>query len=138
MHPPVPDGPDVRLERSRGFSLLEALLGGTLLVMLVLGAHRLSRNSIRSNALGQELSKASNVLKDFVEEARELNLDSIPRNREQSELSGEYRIRWIAYDHASPAPYTQPRDLVLLCVRVNYHSEGRDHQVETSTLLGRP
>lgn len=122
---------------SAGFSILEAAIGVTVLFLLVAGVVLFSKNSIRANAIGQDTVKGSSVLKDFLEELRALDLDSIPRNREMSDSSGPYKITWTAFDETSPGEYMQPPGLVLVCVRMTYQLKGGARLAETSTLLGR-
>ena len=116
---------------------MEAAIGIVLLAMMILGGLRFSRNAIKSNSLGKDIAAASGVLKVFVEDARALNIDAIPRNSEIKDVSGPYTLRWRAYDNSSAGAYKQPLGLVLLCVKMTYQVKGVQHQQETSTLLGK-
>lgn len=120
-----------------GFSLLESMLGVFLMLGILQGAYLLSRTSIKSNRLGQDLYNGSAVLKSFVEETRGLNIDSIPRNAEQVDSVSGFVIRWRAYDNSSSVPYQQPAGLLLLCAKLTYVRQGRTLTQETTTLLGR-
>jgi hypothetical protein len=124
------------LSKAEGFSLLEVLIGGLILVFILTAATLYSRTSIKSNLLGQGLVDESAVLKKFVEQVRSMDFNTLPRNREVLDSAGEYKIHWIAYDQASSAPYRQPNGLVLLCVKVEYRQAGIDHKLATVTLLG--
>lgn len=137
MHRPVPIDRTMPLVGSRGFSLLEALIGVVLLFMLIAGVVTLSRSSINATSRGQDAAGGSSILKDFVDEMRGLNIDSIPRNIETVDTVGEYRITWTVYDQGSPGAYRQPAGLVLLCVRLDYEWVGSPRSVETTTLLGK-
>jgi Tfp pilus assembly protein PilV len=119
-----------------GFSLLEAVFGILILGMILQGAYLLSHNSVQANATGQDMTKASAQLKDFIEEMRGLDMDSIPRNREIADSTDEYKLKWIVYDENSAGAYQQPAGLLLVCAQLSYAAAGRDHVLETTTLLG--
>jgi type II secretory pathway component PulJ len=136
----VPIHPPDRVAAFRqtsGYSLLEALIGVIILALVLQGAYMMSRNSIQSNTIGRDLSKGSSVLKDFVDEMRGLNLDSIPRNLEVIDSSGQYAITWKVYDETSSGIYLQPVGLLLVCAKLTYTAQGRTHTLETATLLGK-
>jgi hypothetical protein len=119
-----------------GFSLLEVLVGGLILVFILVAATLYSRTSIKSNILGQGLVDESTVVKKFVEQVRGMDFNTLPRNQEILDSAGPYKLHWIAYDQTSNSPYRQPNGLVLLCVKAEYRQAGIDHKLETVTLLG--
>lgn len=125
------------IQGEAGFSLLEAAIGITVLFLLVAGAVLFSKNSVRANAIGQDTARGSSVLKDFVEDMRALDLDSIPRNQEMTDSSGPYKITWTAFDENSDGEWRQPPGLVMVCVRMTYLLQGGARLAETTTLLGR-
>ena len=121
---------------SRGFSLMEILIGGALLVFILTGVAMLARTSSTGNMLARDLSDGSARLNAFVDSMRSLNPAALTKNSEQMRTSGTDTTRWRVYDNAGGAPYAQPPNVFLLTAKFTWKKTGRVHHVETSTFLG--
>jgi|GEM_PF-4923720 len=119
-----------------GFTLIEVLVAITLLAFLLIAGMRLSGTSRHANVLGRDLGSSSALLNTFVEQLRAKDVDLLPRNREtRDSLGGGVFITWKIFDQSSAIPYRQPSGLVLLNAKLNWSRWGKNHLVETSTLL---
>ena len=118
-----------------GYTLIEILVGATLMAGVLGSAILFSRNSGSANVLGRDLAGSSALLASFVEEARTLDFSSVQKNREYIEETEGSTITWIVYDHYSSAPYKQPAGLLLFNAKLEWTRFGKPHQIETSTML---
>lgn len=128
-------GVEIRRRCQAGMTLIEVLVGASLLAGILTAAVLFSRNSGSANILGRDLAGASALLGSFVEEARTLDFSAVDSNREYTEETEGCTITWIVYDASAPDPYGQPEGLLLLNARLAWTRFGRPHAIETSTLI---
>ena len=121
--------------KAGGFTLLELLIGGVILILILSGVFLVAKHSSTGNSLSRDLSDGSSKLNTFVENFRNEDPDTLTTNSVQMIVSGTDTTRWILYDNTSAAPYTQSVGIYLLNAKFTWKKSGRVHKVETATLM---
>ena len=120
------------LSRENGFSLLEVLIALLLSAVGILAIGGLQIGSIKGNSFSQEVTQATVLSQEKLEELRKMGFDD-------SGLSSGHHDEGLLSDSRFSRSYeVEPISLTLKAVRVTVSwTEDIDHSVSLSTLKAR-
>ncbi len=124
----------VRLQKSNGFTLLEILMAVVILTIGLLGTAGLLAGIIRSDKLSNEMSVATILAKDRIEELRQLGYfgaPSVGNSVTEDPVSG-----FADFTRVTTASSTGVDGAKAITVTVSYKAFGT-HTVELKTILSR-
>ena len=121
----------MKLTRSKGFSLIEVLVGLVLLGVGLLGIARLQVISIRGNFFSNSLMQATYIAQDRLEFLRNFPFDSdqLKATRYNEETT---TIAGVAYSRECTITDTIPNELKTIAYAVTWN-DGTNHRIAVTT-----
>jgi len=112
---------------NRGFTLIEVLIAGFLLVVAILGVISTTVIIIKSNSLSKEITTATTLAKDKMEQLKYTGYNSVPGNDTPDSI---YTRTWTVTADGTPAA-----GMKTIQVKVEWKSAS--HNVTLNTIVAK-
>ena len=113
---------------SKGFTLFEVLIGIVILSVALLGTASLTGSIISYNQLADQVTRATTLAQDKIEEFKNTDYSSITGS---SETLSIYSITWVVEDD------TPATDMKTISVTVGWNWKGAGRDVVLRTIIGQ-
>ncbi|MBW2040083.1 MAG: type IV pilus modification protein PilV [Deltaproteobacteria bacterium] len=123
-----------RLKDTKGFTLLEVLITLIILSVGLLGLASMQIMAVKGNSFGQQMTVASTLAQNKLEELRKANFDSIANGNDtySDQINGvSYTRQWTVQDD------TPEVDAKTVVIAVSWEGTQANRSVILSTIISR-